>query len=163
MQLVHAHCFAVLLWTDVYGVIIRLEITLQGHRHDRGIYNDSDTYRCPSIYFTDDEVAMADKGFEGDGAHIIFPVKRRRNNNFPLRAQMNRDIRMQRIRNEWSIGLLSNRFRLFLGRWSLLPELFPIMYRTAALLVNLRIRRTGINPVPLERMLERLEIYEREL
>jgi len=34
------------------------------------------------------------------------------------------------------------------------------MYEVAAMLVNMRIRRIGVVPVPPERMLERLEIYQ---
>ena len=44
-------CHSVLLWTDNYGVIIRLDICLDGAEHDRGMYNDSDPYRYPSMFF----------------------------------------------------------------------------------------------------------------
>lgn len=159
----HFHCFSVLLWTDVFGVIIHLDITLEGSRHDRGIYNISEPVRNPQTYFASEECAMGDTGFQGPGDHIVFPLKRNQSRHFGLRSQMNRDIRRQRIRNEWSVGLVSNRFRIFLGRWPFEDCLFPTVYTVAAMLVNYRIRKSGVMPVPLERMLQRVQLYEREV
>lgn len=157
----HTFCHSTLVWTDVYGIIIRLDSCLQGSTHDRKLYNDSEPYRNPTQYFTDDESVIADTGFQGDGAHIIFPMKRNQCRSFHHRSDMNRDIRKQRIRNEWSVGLITNRFRLFLGRWSLESELFKVMFNVAGMLVNHRIRKGDVRPVPLERMLDRIELYER--
>lgn len=75
---------------------------------------------------------------------------------------MNRDLRMQHIRNEWSVGLVSNEVRLFLGRWALEDAIFPMIYQVGGLLVNRRIRESGVAPVPFERILERLGLYKRD-
>lgn len=69
---------------------------------------------------------------------------------------MNQDIRKQIIRNEWSVGLILNRFQLFLGRWALEKNLFKVIFNVARLLVNHIIRRSGRPPAPNERMMEHL-------
>jgi len=147
------------MWTDVFGVIIRVEMTKFGARHDRGIYNDCDPHRFPRQFYSSRQHTMADTGFQGDGEEIVCPVKRGQCRSFRERAEMNRDIRKQRIQNEWAVGLVSNRFQLFLGRWSLDDDLWEVMYEVACHLVNLRIRRSVVPPVPLSRMIERLELY----
>ena len=147
-----------LVWTDVFGVIIRLDISLQGSSHDRFLYTMSEVFQSPSEFFSNGQVAMADMGFQGEG-NLVYPFKRNQGRDFTFRREFNRDIRSQRIRNEWSIGLVSNRFRQFLGRWSLDESLFIQTYTVACHLVNFRIRSSGRPPVPIERMLERLELY----
>jgi len=109
----HFHCHVALVRTDVFGLIIRLDMTQLGSRHDRGIYNFTEVNRHPEQYFTGPEHALADTGFQGDGDHIVCPAKSNQARGFPLRGAMNRDIRKQLIRNKWSVGLVSNRFRLF--------------------------------------------------
>lgn len=156
----HIHCYSVLVWTDVFGIITRLDITLIGSRHDRGIYNDCDPFKYPTQYFSSNQLVIADLGFTGSGDHIAFPFKRGQGLWFEMRTSYNKDIRRQRIRNEWSIGLVKNRFRIFLGRWPFEDTWFPIIFTVASHLVNLRIRRSGTPPVPMERMLERLQLYE---
>lgn len=157
------HSFSLLLWTDVYRVIMLLDMIIVGSMHDSGTNNDSAPYRDPASYFSGGEFAIGDTGFQGAGEHIVCPSKKYQATGFSLRSTMNRYIRQQRIRNEWAVGLISNRFRLFLGRWPLEDNYFHILYEVAALLVNWRIRRTGIGPVPLQRMMDRLEIYEKDI
>ena len=127
------------------------------------MYNECAPFRHPSSYFSENEYAIADMGFQGDGANIITPFKKNQARHFQFRGQWNREIRRQRIRNEWSVGLVSNRFRLFLGRWPFEDTIFPTVYTVAVHLVNFRMRRNGIPPVPMERMLERLQLYEDEM
>lgn len=58
--------------------------------------------------------------------------------------------------------LVENRLRLFLGNLFLEDMFFPNMFEVAALLLKFRFRRNEIPPVPLERILEQLELYTRE-
>lgn len=43
-------------------------------------------------------------------------------------------IRSQRIVNEWGIGFIINRYRLFLDIWAFEHEIFPTAYKTAAMM-----------------------------
>lgn len=149
------------MWTDLYGVIIRLEITPLGKRHDRGIYNDCDPFLIPESYFGAGDMVSGDLGFQGPLYHIAFPFKRGQDNWFELHTQLNKDIRKKRIPNEWPIGLIKNHFRTFLGSWPVDDAYFPIFMPFAAHLINYRIRRSSVPPVPLDKMLEPFELYEK--
>lgn len=70
------HCFAVLLWTDVYGLIIRIDITLVGSRHDRGIYNDSAPYRLPQDFSLPASIPSPIKGFREPEVTSFVPQRR---------------------------------------------------------------------------------------
>lgn len=43
----HFTCHTPLHWTDIYGVIIRLDITGVGSEYDRRLYNDRNVIRFP--------------------------------------------------------------------------------------------------------------------
>ena len=147
------HCFAILVWVDVFGTFIRLDFTLSGSQHDRGIFNDTDPVREPQLYFGGSEHVIADTGFVGEG-NVVCPFKKGVGDGFFYREKFNRDIRRQRVCNEWGIGLIKNRYRLFLGRWPFSPDLFPMCFETAAMISNWRWKRRGSTPVPLTRRLE---------
>lgn len=99
----HSFCHYTLVWTDLYGLIIRIDINLNGSMHDRRLYNNSEPYRNPTEYFSEKEKLIVDTRFQGDGSHIVFPFKRNQCHGYVRRSHMNRDIRKQRIRNEWSV------------------------------------------------------------
>lgn len=155
----HHHTFghSTLVLTDVFGILIRLDINLSGRIHERRLYNNNEPYCNPSSYFHNGQQVLEDTGFQGDCDHIVFPSKRNQCYNFELLGDMIRDIRKQRIRNEWSAD---NRLRLLLARWALEDNLFKVMFNVAGPLINHRIRRSGHPPIPIERMMERLELYE---
>jgi DDE superfamily endonuclease len=146
----HFHCHVILVWTDIYGLITRLDFAEDGSRHDRGIYNDSAPLRHPAAFFSDDEHAIADTGFQGKESTTITPFKKGQGRYFDYRTQFNRDIRKQRITNEHVIGIINNRNRLLLGRWPYERRLFRIKYEVAAMLTNWRWRTHGQALVPLE-------------
>ena len=78
-----------------------------------------------------------DMGFGGSGAlqrTMVVAYKRNEGTEWIHRSSYNRYIRRQRIVNEWEIGYINNRFRIFLGRWPFEKELFPIAYNTADML-----------------------------
>lgn len=87
---------------------------------------------------------------------MIFLLNRNQFRGYIHRRPLKRDIRKQLIGNESLVVMVSNRFRSFLGHWSLEDALFPLMYQVAGFLVNRRIKGSGIAPVPLHRMLDRL-------
>lgn len=91
------------------------------------MYNDSDLYRYPSNFFTVDEAVIGDTSFQGTGRHTIFPFKRNQFRSYLHGHEMNRDMCKQPIQNEWSVGLVSNRFRIFLGYWFPDDALFPVV------------------------------------
>jgi hypothetical protein len=69
----------------------------------------------------------------------------------------NRDIRKQRIRNEWGLGFLKTRWRLFLGEWPYDEAVFVESFTVGAILCNMHLRRRGRTHVTLESILENLE------
>lgn len=121
-------------------MIIRLDIDLRWKLHDRGMYNDSDRYRHPHDLFSDGEAAIGVTGFQSQGIEIIFPFKQNQLRSCKYGRDMNRDIRRHRIRNEWSVGLVLNSFRVLLGNWSLRDCLCPLVCGVDCLLVNIRIK-----------------------
>jgi DDE superfamily endonuclease len=149
----------VLVLCDVFGDFIRLDITLNGVDHDRMVFNNSAPCLQPELHFTDGEWVMSDSGFQGDGP-IVFPFKKNQGLAFAHRGRWNRDIRKQRRLNEWGIGAVNNRWRLFLERWYFVKHLFPSAYETGVLLVQWNWQREDRQLVSLERRLERLESYE---
>lgn len=130
------NCFSALVQTDVFGMIIRLDIIRCGSSHDRGIYNQCDVFVHPILYFSNAEFVIGDSGFQGEGSHIVFPYKLIKGSNLSLRKTIGRNIRTQRVRNKWSISLILNRFRLFLGCWTIEASLWHLVYEVAAHLVN---------------------------
>ena len=156
------HCFAVLVWVDVFGTYIRLDISLLGSQHDRGIFNQSGPMRSPNSYFFGEEHCIGDTGFQGEG-RVVCPMKSNQGMHFVYRAMFNKDLRRQRVCNEWGVGYINNRFRMFLGRWPFSPELFPICYESVAMMANWRWRRRGETLVPLQRRLERVAQREKHL
>lgn len=74
---------------------------------------------------------------------------------------MNEDIGKERIRNEWSIRMVSNKFCIFLENWSLGEEIFPTCYRSCVYVRDFLMLHLGVFPVLLETILDRLDLYER--
>ena len=130
-----AHVWSVLVFCDFYGRFIRLEIRDKGAESDRNLYTSSEVYQNPGDFLATGRHGMADMGFCGSGA-LVAPDKRNESTEWIHRSSYNKYIRGQRIVNEWGIGYINNRFRIFLGRWPFEKELFPIGYNTAAMLSN---------------------------
>lgn len=61
----HIPFYAVLLWTDVFGIIIGVFITLIGSRHDRGFYNDCNPFKDPIYYVSHNQLVIANLDFIG--------------------------------------------------------------------------------------------------
>jgi DDE superfamily endonuclease len=124
-----------LVWCVVFGDFIRLDITLNRVDHDRMISNNSTPSLQPGLHFIDGECVMADSGFQGDGP-LVFPFKKNQGLAFAHRGRWNRDMRKQRILNEWVIGAVNNRWRLFLGRWSFDEDLSPVLMKLESFSCN---------------------------
>ncbi|PXF47704.1 hypothetical protein BWQ96_02566 [Gracilariopsis chorda] len=109
------HCWALLVFCDIFGRFIRVEISDHGAESDRSLYTNSDV--CPNreSYLADGQHGMADMGFAGDG-ELVVPYKRTESASWLYRTEHYNDIRKQSMVNEWVIGFINNRYRLFLGR-----------------------------------------------
>jgi hypothetical protein len=155
----HAHVFSILLWMDVYGRYIHVDFSEVGAKHDRALFNKSHVMQDLDAHFTGDEVLMTDMGFTGEGP-IVCPFKSGRALHFELRGLWNKMIRKQRMINEWGVGYISNRHRIFLGRWPYDDHLFPVCYENCVMLANWRFDRRGEALQTLTTYLEKLENYE---
>lgn len=161
----HFHAYTVLFWCDIYGQCIRLDFTLKGSMQDRGMFNMTAVGRRPDNFLSRDssgefiETILADSGFHGDGP-IETPHKKGQAVEFRDKHARNRDIRKQRICNEWGIGRVNNKFRLFLGRWSQSKQWFPMSFEAAAMIIAYNDRASGNVLVPLSRLLERQQRYK---
>lgn len=122
----HKFCYSTFVQNDVYEVIIRLDIHLSGSVHDRRRYNDSEPYHNPflilaminkSLPILDFKMMVSIPSFRSRGinattlategaCHVSSIV----NVIAFIPGSMNRDIRKQSIRNEWSARIISNRF-----------------------------------------------------
>lgn len=127
---------AAFLLTSICRVTIRLEMTWVGSEHDRGLYNDCDAARFLENYYRNNEREISESGFQRDGNQIVLPYKSGQGTGFAHRRQFHTNIRSQRVRNEWSIGIISNFYCLFLDRLPFENALLPIVCAVAAYLVS---------------------------
>ena len=155
-----AHVWSVLVFCDLYGRFIRLEISDKGAESDRNMYKSSEVYHNLSDFLAAGKHGMADMGFGGSGG-LVVPYKRNESTEWIHRSSYNRYIRQQRMVNEWGIGYINNRFRIFLGRWPLKKELLPIDYNTAAMLSDWQFDRRGFALPPRWRYEEKLAAHGR--
>jgi len=65
------HCIAQLIWTDICGLFIRLDFTLIGSMHDRGVSNGAGQILRPHEYFSSGESCTCDMGFIGEGPLFV--------------------------------------------------------------------------------------------
>lgn len=112
-------CHSILLWTEANRVIIRMDFSLDRAEPDRGLYNLAGPYRLPTSYFSYIEAVNAGTGFEGRRARAAYPFKRTHFHTYIHCRKMNRISPKLQIRNEKSVRLISKRFRLLLGQWSI--------------------------------------------
>jgi len=158
------HCYAILIYVDIYGVIRRLEISYSGRLHDKTMFQVSDVFLNRTEYFSPDEQIICDAGFVGSGDRnwIIVPFKKGTGLYFEMRKEWNKDVR-QRFRNEMSIGYIKNRNRIFIGCWPYSEELFNASIRLAAMIMNWTLKRNGRQLVPIENMIERMSSAEKDI
>jgi DDE superfamily endonuclease len=138
----HAYVFSILLWMDIYGFYIHLDFSEVGAKHDRALFNKSHVMQHLDALFIGNEVLMTDMWFTGEGT-IVCPFKSGRALHFELRGLWNQMIRKQRMINEWGVGYIRNRHRMFLGRWPYDDHLFPICYESCVMLAYWRFDRRG--------------------
>lgn len=67
--------YSPLLWINVYGIIIRVDIILSGKLHDRRMYMNTELVQYADEYLSNDEAAMADSRYQGKGRNLIFLFK----------------------------------------------------------------------------------------
>jgi len=131
------HSFGVLVWVEVHRSTIRLDFTIAGSTKDRGIFNYTVPMQSPHLFFDDGEHCIADYGFIDRFGLVLCQFKMNQGLEYEFSAEWNRDIRTQRIIvNEWGIGYIKNRMRLFLGRWPFADYMFEVCYINAARMVN---------------------------
>eukprot|EP00173_Palmaria_palmata_P003622 Plantae.Rhodophyta-Palmaria_palmata.ctg3841.p2 GENE.Plantae.Rhodophyta-Palmaria_palmata.ctg3841~~Plantae.Rhodophyta-Palmaria_palmata.ctg3841.p2 ORF type:complete len:188 (+),score=21.68 Plantae.Rhodophyta-Palmaria_palmata.ctg3841:329-892(+) len=155
------HCFAFLVWIDVFGQYLRIDIIEFGAIHDRRFYEQTPPYVSPGEHFSDGEHLLADAGFIGDGEECACPFKKGMGLDFALRGVWNRSIRGVRMLNEWAVGFITNRHRIFLGRWPFDPALFSPAFELCALMANDVFKGRGY--ALQTRYAEKLAVYEARL
>jgi hypothetical protein len=99
------------------------------------LFSNSAPCLNPEAHYSSDELFIAISGFQGE-VPIIFPYKKNEVRAFSHRGQWNSDRRKQMIVNEWGIEAESSRWRIFLCRWAYDDNMFPIEYKTIALLIS---------------------------
>lgn len=147
------HCYSTMVMTDIFGRYIWVETVDVGSESDKTMFIDCDVGKHPSHFLSEGERGMADMGYAGINL-LEVPDKRNQNIYFPLRKKRNSGIRGSRMVNEWAMGYVNNRYRMFLGRWSFSPELYSIAFETVCMMANWRFDLRGY-------ALKRRELYER--
>ena len=87
-----AHVWSVLVFCDLYGRFIRLEISEKGAESDRNMYKSSEVYQNPGEFLAAGQHGMADMGFGGSGA-LVVPYKRNESTEWIHSSSYNRYIR----------------------------------------------------------------------
>lgn len=128
--------YAVLVWTNVLEVITRVDTTLMGSRHDSGIYNDFNSYKTLDNSFSRGYWSLQ-TCWEWQPYRLSTLTGPRRLVRISDKLQTRH--RSQLVRDEWLIGLIKDRFRIFLARWPFQYSWFPKMLTVAVHLVNLHI------------------------
>jgi hypothetical protein len=108
-------------------------------------------------HFTGNDVLMTDMGFTG--GPIVCQFKSGRALHFELHGLWNKKSRKQKMINEWGVDYISNRNRIFLGRWPYDDHLFPICYKSCVMLANWRLDRRGEALQTFTMYLEKLDNY----
>lgn len=116
------HAFIILVWVDVFGVIIEVDIFSGESLPDRTLYKNCAQCREPARFFDESHKAIAIVGFQGKGKNLIFPFKTNQATRRVTKQKFNKPISSQRVRNKLSIILIKNRFRLFLEQFYLLCD-----------------------------------------
>jgi len=155
----HFHCFSVLVWVEVYDSIVRVDVSSLGACHDRRLFTGTGPHLFPASFFDGDQHAIGDTGFIGPSRVLVCPFRRNAEEADVDQGEWNTDIRKSRIRNEWGIGDVKNRFRMFLGRWSYASMLIAPSFELCAMLCNLRWKHSGARLVPLHRQLANMDSY----
>lgn len=104
------------------------------------MYTQSEVDRNLAQYLSPGEHSIAGMAFAGDD-ELVVPYKRKESTDWMYHAERNQDIRKQMMMSEWKLGYVTNRHRLFLGRWPFSPDLFPIASKTASMLSNWQLAR----------------------
>lgn len=159
----HCHCFGVTIFNNVFGEYTKIVITDLGSDHDRRVYTQTPPYVSPEEHFSEGEHLIADLGYIGDGAECVCPFKKGQGLDFALRGAFNRSIRGVRMVNEWSVGFITNRHRIFLGRWPFDPALFTPAFESCALMANEVFHVRGYALQTRERYAEKRARYEASL
>lgn len=134
------HCWATMIWNDIWGIYIKVDVAYLGSTHDQKLFEQTLPYSAPDLHFSQDEHLLSDTGFIGDGDVCVFPFENGQGLDFALRGDHSQKIRTNRMTNEWSVVYNSNRHRIFLGKWTLSPERFPICFVSAARMAKFAFR-----------------------
>ena len=107
------HAFTVIVFCDLFGRFIHVEIS-KGQRVTETC-TKIQKFTRPDAFLSNGQHGMADMGFGGDG-DLVVPYKANESKEWLCRRDHHNNIRTQRMLNEWGIGYISNRYRIF---WSM--------------------------------------------
>ena len=92
------HCYLAVFWKDVFGKIIRLEISEEPRHNDKNILNNTRVAQFSEEFYGDKEKAVVDTGFISCGSRIISLYKRNQTSyQTEVGREDNRDILRRRI------------------------------------------------------------------
>ena len=69
----HFHCFSVLVWVAVYGLIVRVDMFSLGACHDRLLFTRTGPHLFPASFFDGDQHAIGDTGCIGPSRVLACP------------------------------------------------------------------------------------------
>lgn len=95
-----SHCFCILVFCDILGRFIHLEIADHGAELDRLLYTRSDVYRNRELYLSNAQNGMAVMGFAGEGELFAQYIKTE-NNSWLYKNEHKKDIYKQSMVIEW--------------------------------------------------------------
>lgn len=109
----HMYYLAALEWTDIYGLIIRVDCTILGSMHHLTIFNDSSPYCSPTRFFCLNQNVTEDKELKEQGNDFIFLFKSPQDTTWKHRRYWNMCIWNRQMVKEWSTGLTKTFLWLF--------------------------------------------------
>lgn len=68
--------YSALVWNDIFGMVIHLNMIWVVFNQDRDVYNEKDVHKFPLRLYESDEYAIANWVFLGEGKNTVFLFKR---------------------------------------------------------------------------------------
>jgi hypothetical protein len=143
------YCFNSTVIIDNEGFFIFVDAGFAGSFHDIRCLKQSDVYMRWRQYFSTDEewleYVLGDPGYMGAEMFVMRRIDNRERNpadlQNPVINAFNKRHAAERVKVEWGIGGLKNRFRRFLGCCPTRRKSFSSLFRCAAILTNFIHRR----------------------
>ena len=161
------YCINTVVVIDHSGMIIYFEGGFAGSFHDIRCLRNCDLYQNWRNYFTVDEDVGIGEYFLGDPGYMgaeMFVLRRVDNREMPAHVDQavfdafNRRHAGERVRVEWGIGGIKNKWRRFLKTFPNRRWTFELSFKAAALLTNFIHRRRMIYGVELVGQVPRAQL-----